>query len=267
MIEACNHSNSKKYRCIHGKVEHIYLPEKVDIIISEWMGYGLLYEAMLDSVLVAKDRFLAKGGLVVPSHTKLFVAPFSDPEVIGMYRSSWKNVYGFDMGVMLQNAFDDARVEDLPSSAKLLSSGFSFHDINVGTATRPTSSFQGEPLHITVTEDAQLTGFCIWFDVIFTTNPAESPLRDLEKDKYDLDTGKQAHSFSTGPKTAITHWQQVQLIIDYGENPVQTVQGGDVIHGQIEYKIAEDNDREVDIEMEWRLGKEGATFVQKWHLC
>ena len=36
-----------------GKIEEIKLPCKVDIIISEWMGYFLLYEAMLDSVLVA----------------------------------------------------------------------------------------------------------------------------------------------------------------------------------------------------------------------
>jgi hypothetical protein len=28
----------------------------VDIIISEWMGYALLFEAMLDSVLHARDR-------------------------------------------------------------------------------------------------------------------------------------------------------------------------------------------------------------------
>jgi hypothetical protein len=38
--------------------------EKVDIIISEWMGYFLLYEAMLDTVLIARDRWLAPGGLV-----------------------------------------------------------------------------------------------------------------------------------------------------------------------------------------------------------
>ncbi|KAG0042211.1 hypothetical protein BGZ83_000773, partial [Gryganskiella cystojenkinii] len=46
-----------------GKIEEIKLPCKVDIIISEWMGYFLLYEAMLDSVLVARDRFLNPGGI------------------------------------------------------------------------------------------------------------------------------------------------------------------------------------------------------------
>ena len=44
---------------IHGKVEEVELPvEKVDIIISEWMGYFLFYESMLDTVLYARDKWL-----------------------------------------------------------------------------------------------------------------------------------------------------------------------------------------------------------------
>lgn len=39
---------------LQGKMEEVVLPvEKVDIIISEWMGYFLLYESMLDCVLWA----------------------------------------------------------------------------------------------------------------------------------------------------------------------------------------------------------------------
>lgn len=44
---------------IKGKVEEIDFPvRKVDIIISEWMGYFLLYENMLDTVLYARDKWL-----------------------------------------------------------------------------------------------------------------------------------------------------------------------------------------------------------------
>jgi hypothetical protein len=34
----------------------------VDIIISEWMGYFLLYESMLDTVIWARDKWLKPGG-------------------------------------------------------------------------------------------------------------------------------------------------------------------------------------------------------------
>jgi hypothetical protein len=50
---------SDKITVIQGKVEEITLPvDKVDIIISEWMGYFLVYESMLQSVLFARDKWL-----------------------------------------------------------------------------------------------------------------------------------------------------------------------------------------------------------------
>jgi protein arginine N-methyltransferase 1 len=41
---------------IQGTVETIELPEKVDVVVSEWMGYFLLRESMLDSVVLARDK-------------------------------------------------------------------------------------------------------------------------------------------------------------------------------------------------------------------
>lgn len=43
------------------------VPFKCDVIISEWMGYALLYEAMLYTVIDARDRFLHPEGLMIPS--------------------------------------------------------------------------------------------------------------------------------------------------------------------------------------------------------
>ena len=46
---------------IRGKVEEIDLPvEKVDVIVSEWMGYCLFYESMLDTVIFARDKWLVR---------------------------------------------------------------------------------------------------------------------------------------------------------------------------------------------------------------
>ena len=50
---------------IRGKVEEVELPVKhVDIIVSEWMGYFLFYESMLDCVIFARDKWLHHSGLV-----------------------------------------------------------------------------------------------------------------------------------------------------------------------------------------------------------
>lgn len=41
-------------------------PHSVDVLLSEWMGYCLLYESMLGSVLYARDRWLKPGGAILP---------------------------------------------------------------------------------------------------------------------------------------------------------------------------------------------------------
>ena len=68
-----------KITLIQGKMEEVKLPyPKVDIIISEWMGYFLLYESMLDTVLYARDKYLVPGGLIFPDKATIYVAGIED---------------------------------------------------------------------------------------------------------------------------------------------------------------------------------------------
>ena len=62
---------------IQNSVEEADIPEKVDIIISEWMGYFLLRESMFDSVIVARDKYLKPGGAMYPSHAEMLLAPMT----------------------------------------------------------------------------------------------------------------------------------------------------------------------------------------------
>lgn len=54
--------------------------QQFDIIISEWMGYFLLYESMLDTVLLARDRYLKPGGLIFPDTATLYLAAIEDSD-------------------------------------------------------------------------------------------------------------------------------------------------------------------------------------------
>ncbi|KAI0503905.1 hypothetical protein KFK09_014849 [Dendrobium nobile] len=58
----------------------VSIQEKVDVIISEWMGYMLLYESMLSSVIFARDNLLKQGGLILPSHATLYMVPVTHSE-------------------------------------------------------------------------------------------------------------------------------------------------------------------------------------------
>lgn len=46
-------------------------PHSVDVLLSEWIGYCLLYESMPSSVMLAQDRWLKPGGVVLPDTTTM----------------------------------------------------------------------------------------------------------------------------------------------------------------------------------------------------
>ena len=84
-------------RVIRGKVEDITLPDgvtQVDVIISEWMGYALLYESMLDSVLVARDRFLRPGGVLAPSQCRIMLSLCEGADIYKDRVGMWDDIYG-----------------------------------------------------------------------------------------------------------------------------------------------------------------------------
>ena len=75
--------------------------EDVDVIVSEWMGYALLFEGMLESVLLARNRYgttldvayltlLEVCSSVIPCSAsldttgKVLKAPNSDPGVVSL---------------------------------------------------------------------------------------------------------------------------------------------------------------------------------------
>lgn len=62
---------------VPGKIEEIDLPQMVDIIISEPMGYMLYNERMLETYLHAR-KWLKPGGRMFPTEGDLHVAPFTD---------------------------------------------------------------------------------------------------------------------------------------------------------------------------------------------
>ena len=66
---------------VKGKLEEAELPiQEFDIIISEWMGYFLLYESMLDTVLLARDKYLKPDGLIFPDHARMYISAIEDQD-------------------------------------------------------------------------------------------------------------------------------------------------------------------------------------------
>ena len=105
-----------KITVLKGKMEEINLPvPKVDIIISEWMGYFLLYESMLDSVLWARDKYLVDGGKMLPDRAQLYVAAIEDGNYKSQKMTFWNDVYGVDMSCMTPTVMKEPLVDTVDS--------------------------------------------------------------------------------------------------------------------------------------------------------
>lgn len=94
------------------KIEDIDLPEKVDIIISEPIGFLLVHERMLESYVVARDRFLKPGGLMFPTTGSIVIAPFTDFTLYSEQEAKlqfWNNnsFYGVDLTPLMEQAGDE----------------------------------------------------------------------------------------------------------------------------------------------------------------
>lgn len=82
-------------KVIQSRVEDLKIEDigKVDIIVSEWMGFYLLHEGMLDSVITARDHFLQDNGLLFPNEATIYAVPCELPSLY----SYWDEVYGVSM--------------------------------------------------------------------------------------------------------------------------------------------------------------------------
>ncbi|XP_013077111.2 uncharacterized protein LOC106063324 [Biomphalaria glabrata] len=155
---------------IHGAVEDISLPEKVDIIVSEWMGFYLLHESMLDSVIIARDKFLAQDGVMAPSHATLYLAPVDMSDHFQERAEEWSNIFGYDLSPLASqlNIADVSKplIKCIKSESVKAESQTVFtldlKRVTVDDVRSFTSS-----LLFSVKQDSKIFGFAAWFDVYF----------------------------------------------------------------------------------------------------
>lgn len=101
----------EKICLIKGLIEDIELPiDQVDVIISEWMGYCLLFESMLDSVLYARDKWLRPGGLMFPDYCTLNVFALTGSEQQNEANNCWSNLFGFNFSALRDLSIQEARI-------------------------------------------------------------------------------------------------------------------------------------------------------------
>ena len=91
---------SEVIRVIPDDIENAELPEKVDLLVSEWMGGYGIDENVHTPVLLARDRWLKPGGIMVPLTVTAWMAPVWDPK-LEQDMAYWRTKpHGVDLSIM-----------------------------------------------------------------------------------------------------------------------------------------------------------------------
>lgn len=219
---------------IPGKIEEIELPEHVDIIISEPMGYMLFNERMLETYLHAK-KWLRPGGAgqMFPTQGDLHIAPFTD-EALFMEQFSKANFWyqqsfhGVDLSGLRQAAVQEYFKQPIVDTFDIR--------ICLARSHKYTVDFQSAheqdlhhieiPVSFTMLQAGTVHGLAFWFDVAFIGSQSTVWL-------------------STAPTQPLTHWYQVRCLL---ETPV-FVKLNQTLAGKVVLRSNKRQSYDVEIEL------------------
>ncbi|XP_050219603.1 probable protein arginine N-methyltransferase 1.2 [Mercurialis annua] len=214
---------------LKGKVEELELPvPKVDIIISEWMGYFLLYENMLDTVLYARDKWLVNDGILLPDKASLYVTAIEDAEYKEDKIEFWNSVYGFDMSCIKKQAMMEPLVDTVDQN-QIVTKSQLLKTMDISKMTSGDASFTA-PFKLVAERDDYIHALVAYFDVSFTKC-------------------HKLMGFSTGPRSRGTHWKQTVLYLE----DVITICEGEALTGSMTVAPNKKNPRDIDIMVKYEM--------------
>jgi protein arginine N-methyltransferase 1 len=176
---------SDKIVFIQGVSDKVDLPERVDVITSELIGFFGLEERLPVFKVDARKRFLKPGGKLIPFALELYLAPVESNDIWQDKFGCWrKDFYGVDLSSVKELALSQRFTLDCSGKLKFLAKPEMIlrHDFYEDSSNKLV--FNGE---FAVTQSGVLHGFTGFFKALLSDGVC----------------------FSTAPDKPRTHWQQV----------------------------------------------------------
>jgi len=156
---------------------------QVDLIVSEWMGHFLFYEAMLGPLLAIRDRFLAPGGLMLPARVSMHAALLIDQAFHEESAFFLGNPYGIDFSSIADQPLRQSRCVRVEPN-QLSRRQFDLGTLDMATVKEMPALLTGT---CRVHQACMTYGIIAWFST------------DLSDEI----------GFGTGPLDPPTHWDQM----------------------------------------------------------
>lgn len=172
------------------------------------MGYFLLFEGMLDSVIYARDNYLREGGHILPNRCSISIVGYGNETQYENVVEYFKNVYGFNMSCMVKDVLSEGHIDGCEEKF-VLTKPNEILSLDLMTCDLGYTKFSYD-FNLEVTKNGKLNSIVGYFDCVFDLPQAEVLL-------------------STSPDEPQTHWKQVVFYFD----KVIDVKVGDVVSGKL----------------------------------
>jgi type I protein arginine methyltransferase len=167
---------------VQGEMADLDLPEKVDVIVSEWMGGFGIDEDMLGPVLRVRDRWLKQNGVMLPERVTAWLAPVWDQQLdaqLSFYRS---DPYGVDLTPVASGTTDEilyGRHHVLPEHLAAEPQQMWSTDTYTCSVQEAEGAFQAS-MSFVIARPGQLNALATWFRAQFMggfvlTNAPDAP--------------------------------------------------------------------------------------------
>ncbi|UJR23442.1 hypothetical protein I4U23_026447 [Adineta vaga] len=247
-----------RVKVLNKRVEEIdKFEHKIDIIISEWMGFYLFHESMLESVIYARDHFLhissssnddktpepIESIVMFPSHAYLYCAPFVDQHIRIESNTMWNDYFGLNMSSLVPHIKNsDLRecvIETLEPS-QLVHDAQLIQSIDLRTVRIDDLRSMRSFCEFEIDNTCIISGFCFWFDCYFSSTNNSSILRSVR--------------LTTSPQSSKTHWKQTLVFLPEDIYPLK----GDIVPVNIKLKQSSENRRHYNLTISLKKIREGA---------
>lgn len=199
------------------------------------MGYFLLYESMLDTVLYARDKWLHPDGLMFPDRAKMYISGIEDADYKERKLDFWLDVYGINMSVIRPSVTAEPIVDVVEASA-VVTKECLLYDIDIKRVKPQELEFAAK-YKLIATKTDYLHAIIAYFEVEFNH-------------------GHKQIKLSTNPAKKYTHWKQT---VFYFEGAIPII-CGEEISGTIGIRKNPQHNRDVDIKISYHFNGAKTTF-------
>lgn len=145
----------------------VTLPEQADVIVSDLRGVLPIFEHHVSSIMDARSRHLAPGGVLIPKKDSVWAAVIESPEVYQQLLKPWsEDVFGLDFSSHRAAAVNAVHNE-LVKQENLLTSPQCLVTWDYRTVSDPNVSAK---IEFIVTRAGTAHGISVWFETVLFEN-------------------------------------------------------------------------------------------------